>query len=47
MTKIHVVVDGLGNPIHVHLSAGNFHDSREAEAALSTVPLKRTVVWQI
>ena len=43
-TKIHVIVDGLGNPIHVHLSAGNFHDSREAEAALSAVPLEGTVV---
>ena len=29
-TEIHTIVDGLGNPIHVHLSAGNFHDPREA-----------------
>lgn len=34
----------MGNPIHVHLSAGNFHDSRDAEASLSAVPLEETVV---
>ena len=39
-TKIHTVVDALGNPIHIHLSAGNIHDSTEAETALSDVPLK-------
>jgi len=43
-TKIHVIVDALGNPIHVHLSAGNLHDSTEAETALSDVPLEGTVV---
>ena len=43
-TKIHAIVDALGNPIHVHLSAGNLHDSTEAEAALSTVSLEGTVV---
>ena len=40
-TKIHAVVDALGNPIHIHLSAGNLHDSTEAQAALSEVPLER------
>jgi transposase len=25
-TKIHAVVDGLGNPIKLHLSGGNVHD---------------------
>jgi len=39
-----VIVDALGNPIHVHLSAGNVHDSKEAMTALSGVPLKGTVV---
>lgn len=29
-TKIHALVDGLGNPLHVHLSAGNIHDVTEA-----------------
>lgn len=43
-TKIHAIVDALGNPIHVHLSAGNLHDSTEAEAALADVPLERGVV---
>jgi len=43
-TKLHVIVDALGNPIHVHLSAGNVHDSTEAEKALSDVPLEGTVV---
>jgi transposase len=43
-TKIHVIVDALGNPIHIHLSAGNLHDSTEAETALSDVPLEGTVV---
>lgn len=26
-TKIHVIVDGLGNPLYFQLSAGNLHDS--------------------
>ena len=43
-TKIHVIVDALGNPIHAHLSAGNVHDSTEAETALSDVSLEGTVV---
>lgn len=43
-TKIHAVVDALGNPIHVHLSAGNVHDSTEAEAALADIPLKKGIV---
>jgi transposase len=43
-TKIHAIVDALGNPIHVHLSAGNLHDSTEAEAALADVPLEKGVV---
>jgi len=38
------VVDALGYPIHVHLSAGNIHDAAEAETALSDVPLEGTVV---
>ena len=25
-TKIHAVVDGLGNPIRIHLTGGNVHD---------------------
>ena len=30
-TKIHAVVDALGNPIHVQLSAGNVHDVKVAQ----------------
>ncbi len=29
-TKIHALVDGLGNPLHLHLTAGNIHDVSEA-----------------
>src|SRR5271155_6237483 len=29
-TKIHALVDGLGNPLHVHLTAGSVHDVSEA-----------------
>lgn len=43
-TKIHVVCDALGNPLHVHLSSGNVHDSKEAVKALATVPLEGSVV---
>lgn len=44
LRKSWVIVDGLGNPIHIHLSAGNFHDSKEAETSLSAAPLEGTVV---
>ena len=43
-TKIHAIVDALGNPIHVHLSAGNLHDSTEAETALAEVPLEGSII---
>src|SRR6266480_4425507 len=33
-TKIHALVDGLGNPIHLHLTAGNIHDVTEAPRLL-------------
>ena len=33
-TKIHALVDGLGNPLHVHLSAGNIHDVCEASTLI-------------
>lgn len=29
-TKLHVIVDGLGNPVEFMLSAGNDHDSIHA-----------------
>lgn len=37
-------MDALGNPIHVHLSAGNLHDSTEAIAALADIPIEGSVV---
>ena len=33
-TKIHVTVDGLGNPLRVCLTAGQRHDSTQAQALL-------------
>ena len=39
-TKIHVIVDGLGNPISFLLSAGNEHDSKHAIPLLRQVELK-------
>lgn len=43
-TKIHAVVDALGNPIYVKLSAGNVHDSVIAEDVLEHVHLDGTIV---
>ena len=43
-TKIHAIVDALGNPIEVVLTAGNVHDITVAEKLLSRVPLKGTTV---
>lgn len=39
-TKIHAVVDALGNPIHVQLSAGNVHDVKAAQEMLEAVKLR-------
>jgi len=33
-TKIHVTVDALGNPLRLHLTAGQRHDSTQAIALL-------------
>jgi transposase len=33
-TKIHVTVDGLGNPLRIRLTAGQRHDSTQAQALL-------------
>ena len=41
---VHAIVDALGIPVHIHLSAGNLHDSAEAEKALADVPLKNRVI---
>lgn len=39
-TKIHAVVDTLGNPIHVQLSSGDVHNSSIAQELLSHIKLK-------
>ena len=33
-TKIHITVDGLGNPLRLHLTPGQRHDIAEAEALI-------------
>ena len=43
-TKIHAVVDALGNPIHVQLSSGDIHDENIAEDVLDHVDLNDTIV---
>ena len=39
-TKIHALVDGLGNPLAFLLSSGNDHDSRHAVPLLSQVDIE-------
>ena len=34
-TKIHALVDSLGRPLHVHLTAGNIHDVSEAPTLIA------------
>ena len=43
-TKIHAVVDALGNPIEVMLTTGNTNDITVAEKLLSRINLKGTTV---
>ena len=44
-TKLHAVVDGLGNPVYLQLSAGNFNDSTLAIDVLSHVKLSGAMCW--
>ena len=39
-TKIHAVVDGLGNPLYIKLTAGQIHDSTQAIKILSQLSIK-------
>ena len=39
-TKIHAVMDALGNPIHVQPSAGNVHDVKVSQEMLEAVKLR-------
>ena len=43
-TKIHAIVDGLGNPIFIQLSAGNIHDAKIATEVLSGIDISRSIV---
>jgi len=43
-TKIHAIVDGLGNPVYVQLSAGNIHDVSVAEEVLSHIDIEGSIV---
>ena len=43
-TKIHAVVDALGNPIHVQLTAGNVNDVTVAEQLLAHVDFRGSTV---
>ena len=43
-TKIHAVVDALGNPIHVQLSSGDITDENIADDVLDHVDLNNTIV---
>lgn len=38
-TKIHAVIDGLGNPVHFILTGGEEHDSKQAIPLLSELKI--------
>ncbi len=42
-TKLHVLVDGLGNPLRLRLTAGQCHDSPEAPALLEGLTCERVI----
>lgn len=42
-TKVHVVVDGLGNPLRLRLTAGQRHDSTQAPALLDGLSFARVI----
>ena len=43
-TKIHAVVDGLGNPFYLQLSAGNVNDATIAVGVLTHVDISDSTV---
>jgi len=43
-TKLHAVVDGLGNPVYFQLSGGNIHDSTVAVDVLSHINVSGSTV---
>jgi transposase len=42
-TKIHMVVDGLGNPVRLRLTAGHCHDSPHAPALIEGLSFQRVI----
>jgi transposase len=40
-TKIHITVDGLGNPLRVRLTAGQCHDSTQAKTLVDGLKFQR------
>ena len=42
-TKIHVLVDGLGNPLRMRLTAGQCHDSPHAAVLLEGLTFERVI----
>ena len=42
-TKIHVLVDGLGNPLRLHLTGGQCHDSPHAPTLLAGLTFARVI----
>jgi len=42
-TKIHVLVDGLGNPLRMHLTAGQCHDSPHTPTLLAGLTFDRVI----
>lgn len=46
-TKIHAIVDGLGNPLYVQLSGGQVSDISVAYDLLDQVDPKGQLSWQI
>jgi len=44
-TKIHAIVDGLGNPVEFFLSPGNDHDATHAIELLDRVELRAATSW--
>ena len=43
-TKIHAIVDALGNPVYVELTAGNISDTTQATETLSHVDISSSVI---
>lgn len=43
-TKIHTVVDGIGNPIYFQLIGGNIHDSKVSVEILSKINISNSTI---